>query len=320
MSIKITRRQHLISLATIGATAALRPLTGARPLLNSRTIDRFTKRDIYIFSKHLQWLDYEAMADTAAGLGFDGIDLTVRPKGHVLPQNVTKDLPRAVNAIRKAGLKADLMTTSITSVHEPYTEVILKTAGGLGIKTYRTGWLTYKPGVSVIKQLDAFHLQFKALAKMNKRYGLQGAYQNHSGTGVGASLWDIWYLIKDLDTRYMGVQFDVRHAMVESLSAWQVGLQLLTPYINTLDIKDFDWIKKDGKQIIDNVPLGTGLIDFKNYFPLVDSLKIQAPLCLHFEYPLGGANDGEAHLSVPATEVTEAMQRDLNRLKQLVIT
>ncbi|MBK9932148.1 MAG: sugar phosphate isomerase/epimerase [Saprospiraceae bacterium] len=318
MSPKITRRQHLKSLVAIGASAALMPITSAKPLFKPISIDSSNKRDIYIFSKHLQWLDYEAMADTAARMGFDGIDLTVRSKGHVLPENVTKDLPRAVNAIRKAGLKADLLTTSITSIEEPYTEAILKTAGELGIKTYRTGWLTYKPGVPVLKQLDAFHMQFKALAKMNKRYSLQGAYQNHSGTGVGASLWDIWYLIKDLDARYMGVQFDVRHAMVESLSAWQVGLQLLAPYINTLDIKDFDWIKKDGKQTIDNVPLGTGLIDFNNYFPLVDKLNVHAPLCLHLEYPLGGANDGESHLSIPATEVIEAMKRDLNSLKQSV--
>ncbi|MGB2848384.1 MAG: hypothetical protein WBB93_12500, partial [Saprospiraceae bacterium] len=80
-------------------------------------------------------------------------------------------------------------------------------------------------------------------------------------------------------------------------------------------IKDFDWIKKDGKQTIDNVPLGTGLIDFKNYFSLVDKLNVHAPLCLHLEYPLGGANDGETHLSIPAMEVTEAMKRDLNSLK-----
>ncbi len=166
MSPKITRRQHLKSLAALGATAALLPTASAKPLFKPISIDSSNKRDIYIFSKHLQWLDYEAMADTATQLGFDGIDLTVRSKGHVLPENVTKDLPRAVNAIRKAGLKADLLTTSITSVEEPYTEAILKTAGELGIKTYRTGWLTYKPGVPVLKQLDAFQMQFKARSSL----------------------------------------------------------------------------------------------------------------------------------------------------------
>ena len=43
---------------------------------------------IHIFSKHLQFLIYKDMAEAAAEMGFDGIDLTVRPNGHVLPERV----------------------------------------------------------------------------------------------------------------------------------------------------------------------------------------------------------------------------------------
>ncbi|MBT5903398.1 MAG: sugar phosphate isomerase/epimerase, partial [Opitutaceae bacterium] len=58
------------------------------------------RRSVHIFSKHLQFLDYEAMAKQAAVLGFDGVDLTVRPKGHVEPADATRDLPRAAKALR----------------------------------------------------------------------------------------------------------------------------------------------------------------------------------------------------------------------------
>jgi L-ribulose-5-phosphate 3-epimerase len=34
---------------------------------------------INIFSKHLQFLNYYDLAEAAAEMGFDGIDLTVRP-------------------------------------------------------------------------------------------------------------------------------------------------------------------------------------------------------------------------------------------------
>ncbi|MBK7338584.1 MAG: hypothetical protein IPJ00_21720 [Saprospirales bacterium] len=43
-------------------------------------------RDIHIFSKHLQWLDFEQMAKTAAEIGFDGVDLTVVRKGMCFPK------------------------------------------------------------------------------------------------------------------------------------------------------------------------------------------------------------------------------------------
>ena len=49
----------------------------------------------------------------------DGADLTVRPGGHVLPENVERDLPRAVKAFREAGLNIEMMATGITDPGRP---------------------------------------------------------------------------------------------------------------------------------------------------------------------------------------------------------
>ncbi len=62
--------------------------------------------DISVFSKCLQWLDYSGMAAITAEAGFDGVDLTVRQGGHVLPERVEEDLPMAVEAATKAGILA----------------------------------------------------------------------------------------------------------------------------------------------------------------------------------------------------------------------
>ncbi len=309
----ITRRQCL---EVLGKAGAVLPLMGAVPFYEK--METASRRDIHIFSKHLQWLGYEEMAKTAANIGFDGVDLTVRPKGHVLPENVETDLPKAVEAIRKAGLKAELITTSITNAKDPSTEKILKTASRLGIKTYRMGWLDYEAGKPIPEQLEVFKKQLAELAEMNKHYGLHGAYQNHAGTSVGASSWDTWYLIKDLDPMYLGARFDVRHAMVEGMHSWETALKLLAPHIRSLDLKDFIWTQKDGKWTVENVPVGQGAVDFKRYFHLLDELKINAPITLHLEYPLGGANDGAYDITVPPEVVTGAMKTDLTSLKKVM--
>ena len=49
---------------------------------------------LVMFSKHLAPLSIERAADVIRELGFDGVDLTVRPAGHVLPEDVTAGLPR----------------------------------------------------------------------------------------------------------------------------------------------------------------------------------------------------------------------------------
>ena len=53
-----------------------------------------------MFSKHLQELDVPAAGRAIKELGFDGVELTVRPKGHIEPERVTEDLPRAVDDLR----------------------------------------------------------------------------------------------------------------------------------------------------------------------------------------------------------------------------
>ena len=50
---------------------------------------------IAIFSKHLQFITGEQLAQTAAEIGFDGVDLTVRHGGHVEPARVAQDLRRS---------------------------------------------------------------------------------------------------------------------------------------------------------------------------------------------------------------------------------
>src|SRR5580658_9527426 len=68
-----------------------------------------------MFSKHFPELSYDDLGKTCRDLGFAGIDLTVRAKGHVLPERVAEDLPRAVDALRKAGLEVPMITTDLTS-------------------------------------------------------------------------------------------------------------------------------------------------------------------------------------------------------------
>jgi len=302
-----------LSVAGIGL-----PFHQAIPFLSEREVENQFNKGIHIFSKHLQWLDYEKMAIAAKEMGFDGVDLTVRPKGHVLPENVERDLPKAVEAIRKVGLNADLITTAITGIEEKHTEKIIKTASQLGIKYYRMGWLKYSDDNLISDQIEMYQKQLATLAQMNKHYKIHGAYQNHSGNSVGSAVWDIWLLIKDLNPDYLGCRFDVRHAMAEGLKSWKLGLKLLQPHIKTFDLKDFIYAKKDNSWEVENVPIGKGAVDFEDYFKTIAELKINAPFTLHAEYDLGGANKGERQITLPRRTVLNALKTDLNTLKTAI--
>jgi len=290
--------------------AGIFPLS-TTPFANFFDHSNADKLHVSIFSKHLQFLDYQEMAKAAADIGFDGVDLTVRPNGHVLPERVEHDLPKAIEAIGDAGFEPLMMTTAVDDAMDPVDQTLLQTAAQLGIKYYRMNWFRYPKDVTIPEALTGFQKQLKALGNLNSDLGLVGCYQNHSGIMVGASIHELYDIIKQSQRQSMGIQYDIRHATVEGGKSWETGLRLVEKRIKTIVLKDFRWEEKDGAWDAINVPMGQGMVDFKKYFGLLKKYQINVPVSLHFEYPLGDAEHGAREISIAPKEVYSAMHRDL---------
>jgi sugar phosphate isomerase/epimerase len=313
-----SRRRFLSQLAFAGAAVPLTQVASrsvaAEPKAKSPAPRPSTPPVIHVFSKPLHWLSYAETAAMAKEAGYGGIDYTVRvAQGHVLPDKVTEDLPRAVDAAHAAGLKVELITTDITSVRDPHAEKLLRTAAKVGVKCYRLGNFKYDDKLGVIGSLHQHRLAMKELAALNQSLGLHGAIQNHAGTRVGGPLWDLHEILRDLDPRWVGVQYDIRHAVVEGAQSWPVTLKLLAPWIRCTDLKDFKWEQSPGKGTIENVPLNEGIVPFDAYFKLVSELKISGPMSVHLEYPpfeRSTMPEAEKRVKFPAL-----MRKDLMALK-----
>jgi len=295
---------------------------GLYPFMHRNLFSRFgptpvDRLKIHIFSKHLQFLNYQEMSEAAAEMGFDGIDLTVRPNGHVLPERVESDLPKAAEAMRKVGLAPFLMTTAVQDASDKIDKNVLEVALKLGIKYYRMNWFSYPEDKTLAESLQQFQQKIKELSYLNKKLGLIGCYQNHAGTGVGSSIWELWELLKEADKQYMGLQYDIRHAVVEGGLSWQNGLRLVQPQIKTIAIKDFIWEKQNGVWNTKNTPVGEGMVDFKTYFKLLKQYRVNVPVTLHMEHPLGGAENGATTLSCDKQVVFNAMKKDLQKAQEL---
>lgn len=316
------RRRFLSQVAVAGASLPLlRPLLGAEGKKKAPAAAlppwKGGPTTIHVFSKPLHWLSY---ADTAAMIkaaGGGGIDYTVRvAQAHVLPEKVQEDLPRAVEAAHRAGLKVELITTDVTSVQDKHAESVLRAAAKAGVKYYRTGNFNYDAKLGVMGSLQKLKPQLRELAALNQSLGLHGAIQNHAGTRVGGTVWDLYELVKDLDPRWLGIQFDIRHAVVEGAQAWPTTLRLIAPWVRCTDIKDFKWTQSPGKAVIDNVPIGEGIVPFDAYFNLVRELQVAGPMSVHLEYPpfeRAPLSEAEKRAQFPAQ-----MKKDLDALKGLM--
>jgi sugar phosphate isomerase/epimerase len=276
---------------------------------------------ISAFSKHFHWTSVAEAADLCAKLGYEGIDLTTRNGGHVLPERVTDDLPKAVETIRKAGLSVPMITTDITDAKSPHAEAILKAMAGLGIPRYRWGGFRYTEKASVPGQLAEMKARVKDLAALNKEYGVCAMYHTHSGRGqVGASMWDLYLLIKDFHPDQVSANYDIGHATVEGgLGGWLHSTRLMLPYMRGIAVKDFAWKKTARGWEPGWCGLGQGMVNFKEFFSLVRAGGFSGPLQLHMEYDeLGGADRGLKQFTIPREQLLGLFKRDLDVLKGML--
>jgi sugar phosphate isomerase/epimerase len=273
--------------------------------------------EIHIFSKHLQFLDCSAAAEVAANLGFAGLDLTVRPGGHVAPELAEAQLPAAIEAIRRSGSHCRLITTAVDDASDPADLTLLQTAAKSGVTHYRMNWYRYPDNEPMKSALVRLGRKIASLAETNQQLGLVGCYQNHAGNIIGSSMWELEALLQDSDPDAMGIQYDIRHASVEAGLSWENGLRLVHNQIKTLALKDFKWQYSQGRWQVINTPIGEGMVDFTRFFKLLKQYGVSVPASLHLEYPLGGAEHGHDELKVAPDILYGAMKKDLNTIKHL---
>src|SRR5216117_572851 len=90
-----------------------------------------------LVSRHLQWTNMEEAVSVAAEAGCKAISWTVRQGAHMLPANVERDLPKAVELAHKAGLDTPMLITALNEGKSERAEAVLDTMRGVGIRYYR---------------------------------------------------------------------------------------------------------------------------------------------------------------------------------------
>jgi len=297
------------------------------------------KPQLALVSRHLQWTSMEEGAAIAAEAGFHAIAWTVRPGAHMEPEHVERDLPKAVDIARKAGLATPMLITAIVDAQSPRAEAILDTMRSAGIRRYRAPSFRYDYRGDLNQQWEALKPRVAGLVKLNEKYGTTAMYHTHSGPGnVGGGVWDLWLLVKDFDPRYVGLNFDVGHATARGGAEWIETSHFAHRHVHALSLKDFRWVKKSelapsdptpGRYgssptwpwVTQFVPPGEGMVNFRDIFAYFQSVGFSGPLETYFEYFVNvpgqppvdmlGTDFGKWKLEMPKSQFISLLQRDV---------
>jgi sugar phosphate isomerase/epimerase len=318
MSKHFSRREFLqVSSATaIAGAAGLSSLPAAA---QSQVRGPF-RGTLCLFSKAVPQLDWSELAQAAKEAGFGGVDLTVRREGHVLPERVETDLPKAVAAIRAEGLDVPMITTELVEADDPTAEPILRTAKQLSIPCLKPGYYHYQL-VDVWKERDEAGRRFRGLVELAGKYERQVGYHDH-GHYIGAPIWDMAQVIEPLDPRYCGFYFDLGHCTTDGgESGWEIATNLVIRRLKMVAVKDFTWIKLPSGRLESRIcPLGQGFVPWREFLQALAKSDFHGPISLHEEYEIPGVADEQGRsLSRQAIpQVMAAAKQNLDYFRSLL--
>ena len=98
-----------------------------------------------LFTDNLADLTIPEACEAAKRAGFDGLDLTRRPSGHVKPEDADRGLADAKRAADAAGLTIPMVSTALTDEDSPHAEAIFAAAAHYGARHLKLGYWEYRP-------------------------------------------------------------------------------------------------------------------------------------------------------------------------------
>ena len=275
---------------------------------------------LVMFSKHLAPLSIEDAARAAGELGFEGLDLTVRPGGHIEPQDALAQLPPAVEMIRGMGYDVPMITTGITSADEPHAADVFRAAAQSGIKDLKLGYWRYEGFGNMRRQVEEVKELLDGIAVLAEEHGVRANLHSHSGDFMTAEAAVVWHFLLGRDPDVIGAYVDPGHMTIEGgLSGWKQGLDLLTPWINLVAIKNMAWEHHYDEEAGHErwqarmVPLGRGTVPWPEVFRYLHDIGFDGTISLHSEY-----QGSHSWKDLSLQELLEQTREDLTYIRRII--
>src|SRR5262245_37625375 len=196
------------------------------------------------YSRCLHWLrSPDEIAEAAIEMTCGGVQPTVQAyPGHIDPAKVTTELPAFVNTMKKHGLRVKQVRGGNQTQVDAGVEALVGTMGQVGATHYWLGTDNYDFSKPILPQLDAIKKKVDAFVKLNEKHGTTLMYHTRAGANnVGSVVWDLLYVLKDFDPKYVGLHWDTGHMALHGGNMWELLMRTAGPYVVAMSWKDREW-------------------------------------------------------------------------------
>jgi len=252
---------------------------------------------VCLYSKVLVKIGYIDLPPIVQAMGFDGVDLSVEPDGHVIPAKAGNQLMPALEACTGIGLDVPMITTQLTHAQDRDSQEVLGLATYIQVPFYRSGHFKCTGSTQVEMQLPYVQRDIANLALLGRYTKMSMGVPNYMEGQEGAAVSDINRVIRPLDPKWVGFDFDVASAAMEGGPAGFEGpLAIALTRLKMVTLRDFKWDGPEGgPRTAKPCPLGDGVVDFAKLFAALAKARFAGPVTLTVDHSPTGEVDAIKH-------------------------
>jgi sugar phosphate isomerase/epimerase len=259
-----------------------------------------------VFTKPWPELAVAGLARLVKELGFDGVELPVRPGYQVTPDTVGRGLAEASRILSDHGLK-------IGSIAGPIDEPTIAACGECGVPIIRV-MASIDPEAGYRASEESIRRQYDAVLPLLEEHGVAIGVQNHCGTMVGSAI-GLMHLIERYDPRMVGAVLDTAHCGLDG-EPDAMAIDIAWPQLLLVNLKSAYWERAAGPEVMDAhwqahwTLGGQGITNWRTVAGELKRRGYEGDICLPAEYTdpegRGGQRMGDSVLPLLAQDIRYA--------------
>lgn len=174
-------------------------------------------------------------------LGFDGVELPVRPGYQVTPENVARGLPEVARALRDEGV-------AIGSVAGPTDERTIAACAEAGCRIIRV-CVGIDRKIGYLATEAKVRKEYDALVPALKRHGVSIGVQNHCDFCVGSAV-GIMHLIEKYDPAVVSAVLDPGHCAVDGEPP-EMAIDIVWSHLSLVNLKSGSHLRRNGPDAVE---------------------------------------------------------------------
>ena len=248
-------------------------------------------------------------------IGYDKAIWDTTSQWHIRENCLNEDIPKFIDLCEKDELKIIGLGGAVSIFEPERLKTVFNASAKLSCPQVRIVSANYDGSVPYPEIFKNARKVLPEVIRIGKDTGVKPLLELHARTIIPSAS-AAARLLDGFDPKDIGIIFDPGNMLHEGYEQWQMGMEILGPYLAHVHIKNYGWYEKyaeNGKKIwtLSSTTLGEGIANYSNIISALNKTGYQGTLSL--EDFRGG------YRCIPkGTTTKEILQEDFTYMKSIL--